>query len=130
MRVLYVDDNAVNRLVVSEMLKAAGIAMDEAEDGETGLRMFDEGAYHLVLMDLRMPGMDGAAAIRRLRARGDEKAKTPIIVVTGDASPTVAAECRAAGADDLIMKPVALAELYGAIERIMAPAARRRALRA
>lgn len=125
MRVLYVDDNAVNRMVMREMLRAAGIRMDEAEDGETGLRMIEADAYDLVLMDLRMPGVDGAMAIRRLRARTDAKALTPVIVVTGDASPTVAAECRAAGADDLVMKPVALAELYGAIERIMAPVMRR-----
>lgn len=127
MRVLYVDDNAMNRLVMREMLRAAGIAMDEAEDGEAGLRMFGDRAYDLVLMDLRMPGVDGATAIRRLRARTDAKARTPVIVVTGDASPTVAAECRAAGADDLVMKPVALAELYGAIERIFAPATQRAA---
>lgn len=125
MRVLYVDDNAVNRLVMKAMLLAAGIGMDEAEDGETGLRMVDATAYDLVLMDLRMPGVDGATAIRRLRSRADAKARTPVIVVTGDASPTVAAECRAAGADDLIMKPVALSELYGAIERLFTPPARR-----
>lgn len=125
MRVLYVDDNAVNRLVMKEMLRAAGIGMDEAEDGESGLRMFETEGYDLVLMDLRMPGVDGATAIRRLRARTDAKARTPVIVVTGDASPAVAAECRGAGADDLVIKPVALAELYGAIERIFTPVARR-----
>ena len=125
MRVLYVDDNGMNRLVMSEMLRAAGIRMDEADDGEIGLRMIEAGDYDLVLMDLRMPGVDGATAIRRLRARPDAKRLTPVVVVTGDASPSVAAECRAAGADDLVMKPVALAELYGAIERIMAPLMRR-----
>lgn len=115
MRVLFVDDNAVNRRVVGEMLKAGQVEMAEAEDGETGLRMIDAETYDVILMDLRMPVMDGLTAIGQIRARNDAKARTPIIVVTADDSPELKASCRAAGADDLVLKPVSMLALFNAI---------------
>lgn len=119
MRVLFVDDNMLNRRVVKEMLCAGGIQMDEADGGEAGLRMIEANDYDLVLMDLRMPGMDGKTAIRHLRARGDRKAGVPVIVVTADAGPTVEAECREAGADDLILKPISIASLFKGVEALL-----------
>ena len=115
MRVLFVEDNEVNRRVVREMLKAGEIEMAEAEDGETGLRMVEDNDYDLVLMDLRMPGMDGITAIRHIRARADAKAHVPIIVVTADAGPAIEADCKDAGADDLVLKPVSMQALFNAI---------------
>lgn len=115
MRVLFVEDNEINRRVVGAMLRAGGFEMDEAADGETGLRMIDAGDYDVVLMDLRMPGMDGLTAIRHIRARPDAKASLPVIVVTADAGRSAEADCRAAGADDVILKPIAMAALFGAI---------------
>ena len=120
MRVLFVYDNAVNRTVVKSMLEAAGVVMDEAADGETGLAMIDLGAYDLILMDLRMPGMDGLTAIRRLRARGDAKAALPVIVVTADAGATIEADCLAAGADGVLLKPVSMSALFDAIGTLLA----------
>jgi CheY-like chemotaxis protein len=73
-RVLFVEDNAVNRQVVFQMLTAAGIEMDEAENGLVGLSKIEENVYDLILMDLRMPCMDGLTTLRHLRARDDEKA--------------------------------------------------------
>jgi CheY-like chemotaxis protein len=118
MRVLFVEDNAVNRRVVKEMLRAGGLDMAEAEDGRAGLEMIAAHDYDLILMDLRMPGMDGLTAIRHLRARGDHKAGLPVIVVTADDGPTIDADCRSAGADDVIRKPVSMAALFGAIGAI------------
>jgi CheY-like chemotaxis protein len=77
MNILFVEDDAMNRRVVRDMLTVAGANMDEAPDAETGLRMIDERDYDIVLMDLRMPGMDGLTAIRHLRARPDAKATCP-----------------------------------------------------
>lgn len=119
MRVLFVDDNMLNRRVVKEMLCAGGIQMDEADGGEAGLRMIEANDYDLVLMDLRMPEMDGTTAIRHLRARGDRKAGVPVIVVTADAGASVEAECRAAGADDLILKPISIAALFRGVEALV-----------
>ncbi|MGH6911915.1 MAG: response regulator, partial [Phenylobacterium sp.] len=69
MRVLFVEDNEINRRVVKEMLRAGGIEMSEAEDGIIGLQMIEANDYDLILMDMRLPGMDGITAIRHLRAR-------------------------------------------------------------
>lgn len=120
MRVLYVDDNAVNRRVIREMLRPIGVEMSEAADGEAGLQMIADNDYDLILMDLRMPGMDGTTAIRRVRARDDAKAALPIIVVTADSGSNVRPECLAAGADDLILKPISMTLLYDVIGCVMA----------
>lgn len=120
MRVLFVEDNQMNRKVVAEMLRAGGVEMDEAEDGPSGLAMIDANAYDLVLMDLRMPGMDGLTAIREIRTRPDAKAQLPVIVVTADSGATLEADCQAAGADDVIRKPVDLSTLFTTIGDLIA----------
>ncbi|WP_293906187.1 response regulator [Phenylobacterium sp.] len=120
MRVLFVEDSEVNRLVIREMLRAGDIEMAEAVDGAAGLRMIGDNDYDLILMDLRMPGMDGITAIRHLRARGDHKARLPVIVVTADAGATIEADCLAAGADDVVLKPVSMSALYEAIGAVLA----------
>ena len=112
MRVLFVDDDAMNRRVVKDMLKVAGVEMDEAEDGEKGLLQIGEQTYDVILMDLRMPGMDGLTAIGHIREREDEKANTPIIVVTADTSVNIKEDCLAGGADDIMLKPVAMKPLF------------------
>ncbi|MBL8773777.1 MAG: response regulator [Phenylobacterium sp.] len=120
MRVLLVEDNDVNRRVVREMLRAGGIEMAEAADGEIGLQMIADSDYDVVLMDLRMPGMDGMTAIRRLRARGDAKASLPVIVVTADAGSSIEPDCLAAGADGVLLKPVSMNGLFDAIGKVVA----------
>jgi CheY-like chemotaxis protein len=120
MRVLFVEDNEINRRVVKEMLTAGGIDMSEAEDGAAGLEMIEANEYDLVLMDLRMPGMDGMTAIRHIRARDDAKAQVPVIVVTADAGSTIDADCKAAGADEVILKPVSMTNLYDTIGALLA----------
>ena len=115
MRVLFVEDNDINRRVMSAMLSAGGFEMDEAADGEAGLRMVDAHDYDVVLMDLRMPGMDGLTVLRHIRARPDAKAGVPVIVVTADAGPSIEADCHDAGADGLVLKPISMAALFDAI---------------
>ena len=119
MRILFVEDDAVNRLVLKAMVEKAGSTLYEAEDALRGLDMIEHNTYDLILMDLRMPGMDGMTAIRKIRERGDEKAKLPIIVVTADSAPDIRANCIAGGADDFIMKPVTMAILFDTIAKVM-----------
>lgn len=128
MRVLFVDDNAMNRKVVKSMLESAEVVMIEAEDAETGLSILDADPFDLILMDLRMPGMDGLAAIRQIRARRDDKASLPIIVVTADNGPNIRGQALAAGADDLLHKPVQMQALFDAIGRAIESTGRRGAL--
>ena len=120
MNILFVEDDAMNRRVVRDMLTVAGATMDEAADAESGLRMIDEHNYDIVLMDLRMPGMDGLTAIRHIRARPDEKASVPVIVVTADTALDICRDCIDQGADEVILKPVAMNKLFDAIGRLIA----------
>lgn len=120
MNVLFVEDDAMNRRVVKDMLEVVGATMAEACDAETGLRMIDEQDYAVVLMDLRMPGMDGLTAIRRVRARQDAKQNVPVIVVTADTAPDLRERCIASGADEILSKPVAMSALIDAMGRMLA----------
>lgn len=120
MNILFVEDDAMNRRVVRDMLTVAGATMDEASDAESGLQMIEERQYDIVLMDLRMPGMDGLTAIRHIRARGDDKASVPVIVVTADTALDICRDCIDQGADEVILKPVAMNKLFDAIGRLIA----------
>src|SRR5581483_11008480 len=108
MKVLYVEDDPMNRRVVKDMLAVADVEMAEAEDAEVGLKMVDTQRFDLILMDLRMPGMDGLAAIGHIRARNDDVRSVPVIVVTADSTDDIQQRCLAAGADELLRKPVAM----------------------
>ena len=110
----------MNRRVVRDMLDVAGATMTEAESAEEGLQLIDTQDFDMILVDLRMPGMDGITAIGHIRAREDEKAKLPIIVVTADAAVDLRDRCIEAGADDVIFKPVAMDALFDAMGRLLA----------
>ena len=120
MQVLFVEDDAMNRKVVRDMLSVVGAGMAEAPDAETGLRMIEDGSFDLILMDLRMPGMDGLTAIRHIRERPDAKRDLPVIVVTADTAVDLRAKCLADGADEVILKPVAMNLLLKSMSRMMA----------
>ncbi len=115
MQILFVEDDPMNRRVVKDMLTIVGVNMAEAQDAETGLRMIGDSHYDVILMDLRMPGMDGLAAIRCIRARNDAKARTPIIVITADTAVDLRETCLASGADQVLEKPVAMNKLFDAL---------------
>lgn len=120
MQILFVEDDAMNRRVVKDMLTIVGAEMAEAENAETGLLMIADRDYDIVLMDLRMPGMDGLTAIRRIRAREDAKAMLPIIVVTADTALNLRQACLDDGADEVIQKPIAMDSLFDAIGTMLA----------
>lgn len=121
MKVLFIEDDRMNRRVVRDMLDVAGASMVEAESAEDGLRLLDvNDDLDMLLVDLRMPGMDGLTAIGHIRARGDAKGRLPIIVVTADTALDLRERCLAAGADDVIFKPVAMDALFEAMGRLLA----------
>src|SRR5580693_5774775 len=119
MKILFVEDDAVNRRVLKAMIEQAGSTLYEAENALRGLEMIEHNTYDLILMDLRMPGMDGMTAIKKIRERGDEKGKLPIIVVTADTASDIRANCMAGGADELIMKPVSMSTLFDVVAKTM-----------
>lgn len=120
MNVLFVEDDPMNRRVVKDMLDVAGATMVGAESAEQGLRLIDEQQFDIVLMDLRMPGMDGITAIRHIRDRGDGKASLPVIVITADTALHLRDDCLRDGADEVLFKPVAMDSLFDAIGRLLA----------
>ena len=113
----------MNRRVVGDMLDVAGATMTGAESAELGLQLIDENDYAIVLIDLRMPGMDGITAIQHIRARPDDKAALPIIVVTADTAVDLRERCIEQGADEVLFKPVAMDALFDAMGRMLAKAA-------
>lgn len=126
--ILIVEDDPLNRRVVRDMLSVAGLPLDEAADGEIGLSMVDQNNYDVVLMDLRMPGMDGITAIQHIRARHDDKAKVPIIVVTADAAANLQELCAGVGANAFLQKPIAMNDLFDTIGKVAAAEGRSLAL--
>jgi CheY-like chemotaxis protein len=120
MNILFIEDDPMNRRVVKDMLDVAGATMAEAGLAEEGLARIEYEDFDVVLMDLRMPGMDGMEAIRHIRARGDAKAELPIIVLTADTAIDLRERCMEAGADDVLFKPVAMDALFDSIGRVLA----------
>lgn len=120
MNVLFIEDDRMNRRVVRDMLDVAGASMTEAGDADTGLALIDAQSFDLVLLDLRMPGRDGFDVLADVRARTDDKARLPIIVVTADTAVDLRERCLAAGADEVLFKPVAMDALFDAMGRLLA----------
>lgn len=120
MNILFIEDDPMNRRVVKDMLDVAGATMAEAGLAEEGLARIEYEDFDVILVDLRMPGMDGLEAIRRIRARTDAKAELPIIVVTADTAVDLREQCLEAGADDVLFKPVAMDALFDSIGRVLA----------
>jgi CheY-like chemotaxis protein len=86
--------------------------------------MIEDGTYNIILMDLRMPGMDGLTAIQKIRSRPDAKARIPVIVVTADTAIDLRTRCLDDGADDVILKPVAMGMLLKSISCLVAKSAK------
>ena len=111
LRILMVDDTAVNRELVKLMLQPMGLEIEEAAGGADGVQAAMTKAYDLILMDVRMPGIDGLEATRVIRAASALNRRTPILALTADVQPENAAACRSAGMDDIVAKPISPQEL-------------------
>jgi CheY-like chemotaxis protein/PAS domain-containing protein len=117
LKVLVADDNATNRKVIQLMLGAVGADATCVEDGAQAVEAWRTGAFDVILMDLRMPVMDGLAAIRAIRAaeQAGGRAPTPVIVLSANTSAQDHAHSTAAGADGHIGKPVDAEQLVAAL---------------
>jgi signal transduction histidine kinase/DNA-binding NarL/FixJ family response regulator len=115
LRVLVADDSAMNRDVAAAFLQTAGHAVVEATDGEAALRLVVAEAFDVVLMDLRMPLLDGIEATRQIRALPGGHGQTPVIAVTADAQEDHGAVLRAAGFQAWLIKPIDRISLLAAV---------------
>jgi signal transduction histidine kinase/DNA-binding NarL/FixJ family response regulator len=115
--VLVVDDSEVNRSVAAAYLRKAGCTAIEAHDGVEAVRLVAAMDFDVVLMDMRMAGMDGLEATRLIRALDGPRAQVPIIAVTANALDQHAEECRRAGMSQHLAKPFTQADLIAVIKR-------------
>ncbi len=125
-RVLVAEDNAINRKVVARLLGRLGVDADFVEEGNEAVRALHEAAtadmaYHVVLMDVQMPTMDGLEATRLLRAQLADAHQPYVVALTANVSDSDRADALAAGCDDHVGKPVRIADL----ERVLAASATR-----
>lgn len=125
--VLVVDDHPVNREVARIMLEAFGCDVVEVCDGQQAVDAVVEHTFDLVLMDVRMPNMDGLEATRRIRAMPDTGEALSIVAMTADAMPEDVGRCLAAGMNAHMAKPINQAGLLTMVNRALSgglPAAR------
>ncbi len=114
-RVLLVEDNATNQLVMRTILQRSGWHVDVAGDGAEAVQAAKQFRYDAILMDLQMPVMDGLEATRQIRRVPGPNRRGRIIGLTAAVGPQFEAQCREAGMDDYLAKPVQRALLLAAL---------------
>ncbi len=117
-RVLYIEDNLDNLILVRRILKAEGFELLEATSAQQGIALAEQHIPDLILMDVNMPEMDGLMATRHLR-QNPALQQVPIIALTANIMPQVLDEMIAAGCEGYITKPVSVDTLSEQILRFM-----------
>jgi heavy metal response regulator len=115
-RVLLVEDETRVRSFIKRGLIEAGLALDEAAEGDRALEIALEADYDAIILDLTLPGLDGLEVLRRLRAEG---CATPVLILTARDSIDDRVRGLDAGADDYLVKPFAFAELLARLRALM-----------
>jgi CheY-like chemotaxis protein/HPt (histidine-containing phosphotransfer) domain-containing protein len=121
--VLAVDDHPTNRELLGRQIAALGLQVQTAADGVEALARWEAGGVDMIVTDCNMPEMDGYAlsrAIRGIEAQGD-RPRTPIIAWTANVLPSAAAQCHAAGMDDVLTKPAELERLRSTLSKWLPP---------
>jgi PAS domain S-box-containing protein len=118
-RILVAEDNPVNQKVAVYTLEKLGYAVDVAKDGQEAVSAWNGGHYDLILMDCEMPVVDGYEATRQIRGREEGGRHIPIIALTAHAIKGAELECREAGMDDYITKPLVREQLKACLEHFL-----------
>ncbi len=117
LHILVAEDHPANMFVARRILESFGHKIGLAENGLTALQAVRDELYDLVLMDIRMPVMDGITATRHIRELSGPNSTIPVIAMTGYAMDSDQALFRSAGMDDYIAKPVEIEVLAAMIEK-------------
>ncbi len=119
LRILVVEDNAVNQQVARRLLEKQGHSVRVATNGYEALAAFDEERFDLILMDVQMPGMGGYEATAEIRKREQSGAtRTPIVALTAHAMKGTREQCLEAGMDGYVSKPIRPADLWAEVEHL------------
>ena len=122
-KILLVEDNEMNRDMLSRRLAKKGFAVEMAVDGKAGVEMGRAGKYDLILMDMSLPEIDGWEATRQLRAAPETKT-VPIIALTAHAMAGDRDKALEAGCNDYDTKPIELERLLGKMAALLPPEAK------
>lgn len=120
LHVLIADDNATNRLVAETLCEIAGCTTESVVNGAEAVEAARTGRFDLILMDVKMPVMDGVAATREIRSGADGCSQTPILALTANADPADAAFYRACGMNGVVEKPIKPERLLAAMNNLVA----------
>lgn len=123
MRLLIIEDDSRAAAYLQRGLSESGHVVDSAAEGETGLAMAQEGIYDALVVDRKLPLMDGITLVRRLR---EADAQTPVLMLSAIASAPDRIEGLAAGCDDYLAKPYAFTEVLARVEALVRRADRTR----
>jgi CheY-like chemotaxis protein len=115
--ILLAEDNPVNQKVACRILEKLGLRVDVAADGQAAFDAWQSGRYDLILMDCQMPVMDGYETTRQIRRQEAGARHIPIIALTAHAMKGADNECRAAGMDDYLSKPIDREQLAQTLSR-------------
>jgi len=113
LKVMLVEDDMVNQVVMEAVLRDLGVQVLTADSGERALDLLEQEAIDLVLMDCHMPGMDGLATTRQWRAKEAslQRRRVPVIGLTGDVYAGAREACLEAGMDDYLTKPASRTDI-------------------
>ena len=117
--ILIIEDNEKNRKLVRDVLQVKGHKTIESETAEEGLKLAIEKSPNLILMDIQLPGMDGIAALKQLKAEAKTK-NIPVIAVTASAMTYNRQTMLAEGFDGYQSKPISVKDFLGELERVLA----------
>lgn len=117
--ILIIEDNEKNRKLVRDVLQVKGHMTIESETAEEGLKLALEKSPALILMDIQLPGMDGIAALKQLRANRQTKS-IPVIAITASAMTNTRKAMLAEGFDGYQSKPISVKDFLGELERVLA----------
>jgi two-component system, sensor histidine kinase and response regulator len=120
-RALIVEDNATNKEVARWHLERLGFAADAVDSGSEAPAALERIPYDVVLMDCRMPKLDGYETTRRIRRREGTARHTKIVAMTAHALIGDREKCLAAGMDDYVSKPIEMNSLIAALSRVLDP---------
>ncbi len=116
-KILVAEDDFANQRVASLFLNKLGYEVDIAENGEIACEKAAETSYQLVLMDCQMPIMDGFEATKAIRSKAGPNQQVPIIALTANVVCGVNGDCMDAGMNDILNKPVQLAQMEAMLEK-------------